>query len=67
MDSNVRRACLTILGSLVPISNHLTDIKISIEETNIDWISGFNERDFAFSDVSMMTLFEELIAHHYRI
>lgn len=53
VDSNVRRACLTILGSLVPISNHLTDIKISIEETNIDWISGFNERSFAFADIKI--------------
>ncbi|KAI8144750.1 hypothetical protein BJV82DRAFT_606134 [Fennellomyces sp. T-0311] len=46
----VRQGCITILGSLVSISNHFTDIKLDVSK---DWIGDFTEKELSFVDIKI--------------
>ncbi|KAI9480932.1 MAG: hypothetical protein EXX96DRAFT_564755 [Benjaminiella poitrasii] len=51
---NVKRSCITILGSLVSVSNHLKDVTIQIDEQHKSWIHGLQQGEaFSFSDVKV--------------
>lgn len=52
VSPDVKISCIKILGSLVSISNHLTEVRINMEGPDLTWIGGFSEKQFAFSDVS---------------
>ncbi|KAI7855415.1 hypothetical protein BDC45DRAFT_568310 [Circinella umbellata] len=45
-----RRGCITILGSLVSISNHLKDIKLDVSK---EWIGEFTEKQLSFADIKV--------------
>ncbi|KAF7726352.1 Ral GTPase-activating protein subunit alpha-1 [Apophysomyces ossiformis] len=51
--SNVRKSCITILGSLISMSNRLSSVEISVEEYNMEWIRGFDGKKFCFADVKI--------------
>ncbi|KAG0169558.1 Ral GTPase-activating protein subunit alpha-2 [Apophysomyces sp. BC1015] len=51
--SNVRKSCVTILGSLISMSNRLSSVEISVEEYNMEWIRGFDGKRFCFADVKI--------------
>ncbi|KAG1463089.1 hypothetical protein G6F46_002102 [Rhizopus delemar] len=51
---NVRKSCITILGSFVPISNQLKDITISLEELETEWIPAFKKlQAFSFANIKV--------------
>ncbi|CAO0796344.1 unnamed protein product [Mucor circinelloides] len=51
---NVRKSCITILGSLVSISNHLNNVTIQTDELNMSWVQGFHQgKSFSFADVKV--------------
>ncbi|KAL0079919.1 hypothetical protein F4703DRAFT_1174065 [Phycomyces blakesleeanus] len=45
----LRKSCVTLLGSLVSITNHLRDTTINIEEYDMGWIQGYNGKEFSFA------------------
>lgn len=54
MSLNVRKSCITILGSFVPISNQLKDITISLEELETEWIPAFKKlQAFSFANIKV--------------
>jgi hypothetical protein len=53
VPSNVRKSCITILGSLVSISNHLKNVTIQIDQLDMSWAQGFQETLFSFADVKV--------------
>ncbi|KAI9484408.1 hypothetical protein BDB00DRAFT_148787 [Zychaea mexicana] len=50
VPTSVRRGCITILGSLVSISNHLADIKLDVSK---EWIGQFSEEELSFTDIKV--------------
>ncbi|KAI9315822.1 hypothetical protein BX666DRAFT_1859621 [Dichotomocladium elegans] len=51
VSASVRRSCITILGSLVSISNHLTSVKINIDDPTVDWIGVSKGKEFIFANI----------------
>lgn len=50
---NVRKSCITILGSLVSVSNHLKNVTIQINEMDMSWAKGFQSNIFSFADIKV--------------
>lgn len=51
---NVQKSCITILGSLVSVSNRLKDVTIQVNELNMPWVvEGGHSKSFSFSDVKI--------------
>ncbi|KAI7868261.1 hypothetical protein BDF14DRAFT_1881054 [Spinellus fusiger] len=44
----LRKSCITILGSLVAVTNHLSDTNVTMEEYNITWIQSFPPGEHSF-------------------
>lgn len=53
VPSNVRKSCITILGSLVSISNHLKNVTIQTDELDMSWAKVLHEKTFLFADVKV--------------
>lgn len=50
---NVKKSCITILGSLVSISNYLRHQTIQIDELDMTWAQGFQGTSFSFADTKI--------------
>ncbi|CEP09769.1 hypothetical protein [Parasitella parasitica] len=54
VPGNVRKSCITILGSLVSVSNQLRNVTIQIAELDTSWVQGFHQgKSFSFADVKV--------------
>ncbi|RCI03744.1 Ral GTPase-activating protein subunit alpha-2, partial [Rhizopus stolonifer] len=49
----VKKSCITILGSLISISNHLKDVVIDTKDLDLTWIQGIQGETFSFTDVKI--------------
>lgn len=53
VPSGVKKSCITILGSLVSISNHLKDVSIQLDKVNMVWAQKIDQESFSFADIKV--------------
>ncbi|GAA5798646.1 hypothetical protein HPULCUR_004051 [Helicostylum pulchrum] len=53
VPSTVKKSCITILGSLVSISNHLKDVSIQLDKLNMVWAQKIDQESFSFADIKV--------------